>query len=104
MAKKRKTKRVSGDVVDTSTGEILEDTNKLPDPSTLDRSKPLPQWMYDLISKLPDGEKNQYMDGFKSEDWNEEQRMKHYRSNHYDEVRYGPGKGTVSPPKKKGIR
>lgn len=29
----------------------------------------------------------------------QEEREKHYQSKNFPEVRYGPGKGTVSPPK-----
>ena len=99
-----KTKRVGTDVVDLSTGEILEIPG-LPNPKDIDRTQPLTDEQYNLIAKLPENEKNKYTTGFDSSNWTEAQIMKHYRNEHFGEVRYyssgGGGKGTPTPPTRK---
>lgn len=99
-----KTARVGKDLVDTGTGEILEvDDSILPAPSKLDRTKPLSDAQYALIAKLPDSEKANYMNGFQSEGWAQEDIERHYQSAHFGELRYhssgGGGKGSPTPPK-----
>ncbi len=97
-------KRVNSDIVDMETGEILEVTG-LPRPEDLDKTKPLTDEQYRLISRLPDSEKPAYMNGFKTSLWEQKDIERHYQAAHFPEVKYhssgGGGKGTVTPPGKR---
>ena len=100
-----KTKRVGKNVVDVATGEIYEDTDNLPAPHLLDKTKPLSDAQYALIAKLPDSEKASYMNGFDSRKWAQEDIERHYLAAHFPEIRYhssgGGGKGSPTPPTSK---
>jgi hypothetical protein len=99
-----KTIKVGKNLVDTGTGEILDELFEgLPHPNSLDKTKPLTDEQYALIAKLPDSEKARYMDGFKNTaEWAQEDIERHYQAAHFGEVRYhssgGGGKGSPTPP------